>query len=140
VRSEIRSTQLRKTHRCTWTTGGKSKYLVVASLLALLGSFPLMPVAHANGSPYTGPKPQLGPLGDTHIHQTGPNSYYCDPGWVYDNVRDAGSEIYIVAPSLAGPYPPDRPNGGPAYRSYNGSNSPASAPLAQLSRVRCRWQ
>lgn len=71
------------------------------------------------------PPPKLSPQASTRLHIT-PNGYQCDPGWIYDNVVDAGTEIYVVAPSPSGPFAPDRPNSGPAYRAYNGTASNAT--------------
>lgn len=68
---------------------------VIAAAFALLSSFALMPVVHASPSAYAG-APKLGPMGAKHLHVVGPNSYYCDPGWIYENISGQGRSMYAL--------------------------------------------
>lgn len=104
---------------------------IIVAALALLSSFALMPVVHASPSTYTG-KPKLGPIGSKHLHVVGPNSFYCDPGWIYENISDRGSSFWIVAPVFSGPYPADQPNGASAYRAYNSNATSATETFSAL--------
>jgi len=91
---------------------------IVAAVLALLGSLAMMPIAHANGSTSTGTKPQLGPIGSKHLHVVGPNSYYCDPSWIYDNVSDKGRQLI---PTTV------------VYGDYNGTANNATASFSAIT-------
>jgi hypothetical protein len=77
------------------------KVLVPAFLL--LGV--LFALAPASALAASGP-PKLGPTASQRLHIVSPDYYYCDPGWVYDNVTNAGNNFIAVTPT---------------YRSYNGT-------------------
>ncbi len=96
------------------------RFVVTFGMLVLLVGT-TAPLAFAKSGP-----PQLTPEARKHLHVT-PNSFYCDPGYIYDNVVDKGDQIAVVAPYVGGPYTADQPNNGPAYRSYNGTSSNATA-------------
>ena len=66
---------------------------IIVAAPALLSSFALMPVVQASPSTHAG-NPKLGPVGAKHLHVVSPNSYYCDPGWIYDSVSDRGRQMY----------------------------------------------
>lgn len=88
---------------------------IVAAALALLCALVMMPsmsVAHADRATYTGSKPLLGPMASKHLHVVGPNSYYCDPEWIYENVSDKGRQM---APTTV------------VYGDYNGTPYNATA-------------